>query len=378
MIGFQMSKDQTELIAMVKELVEKKIAPQAIEMDARGDDTFDWRLAEILAQHNLIAPVIPRAYGGRGLDFQTFAMVIEEIAAGSAGLAACMVGVMHAITPIILAGSESQKERLLPPLTLPVPALAAFALTEPKGGSDIERLSTIAQLKGEDYILNGSKDYIVNGSVARFITVCATTNPRSGRAGLRFFVVPGEEIKNKITRNKLGIKYTNTAQLMFDGNSVPSDNVIGNEGSGYPLLTQTLDYGRALVGAIEVGIARAAFQIALEYARERHQFGRPIFSNQGISFPLTEMATRIDAARLMVWRACCLMDQEDDYTKESSMAKLFASEVAQIVTSKAIDVMGAAGYTATNLLGIYFRDAKVGSIVEGTNNIQKMTIASLL
>lgn len=378
MIGFQMDEKQQKLVSEVRDLMVKEVSPLAVEMDARGDDTFDWRLVDVLARHNLLAPTVPDEYGGRGMDFLSLAMVVEEVAAASAGLAACMTGIMHAITPIVLGGTEKQKQNFLPPLTLPQPVLVSFAVTEPKGGSDLESLETRAKKHESDYILTGTKDHVINGAVARYFTVCATTSSLSGRAGLRFFIIPKESVSSTKTRNKIGIHYANTAQIIFDQVHVPPENVLGNEGTGYPLLTQTLDYGRALVGAIEVGIARAAYQIALEYSRERYQFGRQIFSNQGISFPLAEMATQIDAARFMVWRACCLMDQEDDYTKESSMAKLYASVVAQKVTAQTIDILGAMGYDNEGLPGIYFRDAKVGSIVDGTSNIQKMTIASLL
>ena len=378
MIWFQPSREQLELVKEVRVLIEKEIAPFALEMDARGDNDFDGRFIELLAQYNLIAPTVPKEFGGRGLSYLSMAMVVEEIAAGCAGLAACIVGVMHAITPILIAGTEKQKRTYLSLLTKGQPVLASFALTEPYGGSDLTSLKTSAKKLDKDYVLNGTKDYIVNGAVAEFVTACAQVRPEYGRGGLQFLLVPGKDIKVSRVRNKMGIRYANTAQIIFDNTSVKEENVLGQEGSGYLLLTQTLDYGRALVGAVEVGIARAAYELALKYAREREQFGRPIFANQGISFPLVEMATIIDAARLLVWRACWLMDQNDDYSKESSMAKVFASEMAQKVTSKAIDIMGAAGYSSDGLLSMYYRDAKVGSIVEGTNNIQKMTIASLL
>lgn len=378
MIGFQPNKEQMNLIEEVRSMVETKIAPLALEMDRRGDQTFDWHFIKILAEHNLIAPSVPPEFGGRGLSYLSLAMVIEEIAAGCAGLAACIVGVVHAITPILIAGTHEQKAAFLTRLTQGQPVLASFALTEPQGGSDLASVKTKAQKAEKGFLLNGTKDYIVNGAVANFITTCAQTKPEYGRAGLRFFIVPKEGTKVLRIRNKMGIRYANTAQIEFNNTFVPEEYVLGKEGSGYLLLTQTLDCGRALVGAVEVGVARAAYDLALKHSRERYQFGKPIFDNQGVSFPLVEMATMIDAARLLVWRACWLMDQNDDYTKESSMAKVFASEVAQEVTSKAIDILGAQGYANDSLLNMYFRDAKVGSIVEGTNNIQKMTIASLL
>lgn len=373
-----MSSEQKEIVMLVRRLVDSEIRPLAWEIDANGDDIFDWKLINILAKHNLIAPIIPREYGGRGLDYLTTSLVIEEIAAGCAGLAACLVGIIHAIIPIIVGGSEKQKETFLPKLVGPKAALMSFALTEPRGGSDLERLETLAVHQGSHYYINGVKDFIINGAVADYVTVCATTNPAYGRAGFQFFLVPACEIKESHIRNKMGLKYANTAQLVLQNSAVSIDNVIGGEGVGYLILTQTLDYGRALVGAIEVGIARSAYELALLYAHERYQFDQPIFSHQGVSFPLVDMATMIEAARVMVWKACWLMDQNEDYSKESSMAKVFASEMAQSVTTKAIDLVGATGYTNQNMLNVYFRDAKAGSLVEGTNNIQKLIIAPLL
>ncbi len=376
MISFQMSKEQSKQVKLVQELAVEKIAPLALEMD-QVDGEFNWHFVNLLAKQNLIAPIIPQKHGGRGLNYLTLAMLIEEIAAACAGLAAAMVGTMHAILPIMIAGTTQQKETFLPLLTGKPPALASFALTEPHGGSDIENLHTMANYNSETITLNGVKDYVINGAVANFITVCANSNP-SARRGFQLFVVPADKVKVNLIRNTMGIKYANTAQITLDNVELGEELAIGNRDSGYLLLSHTLDIGRALIAAIEVGIARAAYQLVLDYARERHQFGRPIFSNQGISFPLTTMATSIEAARLMVWRACDLIDKEGDFTLASSMAKMHASEVAQSVTAGAIDIIGAAAYDTNHIANVYFRDAKVCSIVGGTNNIQKMIISSLL
>ncbi len=376
MISFQMSKEQSKLVKLVQELASEQIAPLALTMDQNNYE-FDWHFVNLLAEHNLIAPIIPLEYGGRGLSYLTLALLIEEIAAACAGLAATMVGTMHAILPIMIAGNKLQKETFLPLLTREKAALASFALTEPHGGSDIENLRTLAEYKNGTIILNGVKDYVINGAIANFITVCANNNPAAKR-GFQLFIVPAEKIKVNQIRNTMGIKYANTAQITFDNIGLDNISAIGDRDSGYLLLSHTLDIGRALIAAIEVGIARAAYQLVLNYARERQQFGRPIFSNQGISFPLTTMATSIEAARLMVWRACDLIDKEGDFTLASSMAKMYASEVAQSVTANAIDIIGAAAYDTNHIANVYFRDAKVCSIVGGTNNIQKMIISSLL
>lgn len=378
MIAFQMSREQIELISLVRDVLKREVEPLVMEMDRREQQDFDWWPVESLSRINMVAPNVPRKYGGRGLDFLTTALIIEEVAAVCAGLAACMVGTTHALLPILVGGNEQQKQRFLAPLTSSKPGLASFALTEPKGGSDIQRLDTVCQLAGDDYVLNGVKDYVINGAVAEFVTVCTSAEQDSRRASYQFVVVPRNRVKTITNRKTLGIRYSNTAQLVFENALVTTDEILGNPDTGYLLLSQTLDCGRALIGAIQVGIARAAYELILSYARAREQFGRPIFSNQGISFPLVEMATAIDAARFMVWRACYLMDQDGDYTRASSMARLYASKVVQMVTAQAIDIMGAAGYTDDSLLGIYFRDAKVCSIVGGTDNVQKMIIASLL
>jgi len=377
-IGFQMSGEQSELVSLVGEVLAREVRPLVQEMDQRDQQGFDWRPVESLARINMVAPIIPPEYGGRGLDFVTVALLIEEVASVCAGLAACMVGTIHAVLPILIGGSEEQKRRLLTPLTAGKPALASFALTEPQGGSDIKRLGTAYSPRGDGYALNGVKDYVINGAVADFITVCANGDQALRSGSYQFLVVPQERVKTVVNRKTLGIRYSNTAQLTFTDVPVSRSDFLGNSEAGYLLLSQTLDSGRALIGAIEVGIARAAYELILNYARTREQFGRPIFSNQGISFPLVEMATAIDAARFMVWRACYLIDQDEDFTKASSMARLYASQVGQMVTARAIDIMGAAGYTDDSLLGIYFRDAKVCSIVGGTDNVQKMVIASLL
>src|SRR5665647_1115472 len=378
LIGREMTEEQKKLVVMTRHILDAEVRPYVLAMDGRYKDSFDWGFVEVLARNNLIAPIIPKEYGGRGLSYVSLALVIEEIAAACAGLAACMVGTLYAILPIIIGGTREQKEQYLPVFVSQKPALASFALTEPKGGSDIETLETTYQYKAEGYSINGIKDYVINGAVADFVTVYANSKQGKQRCTYQFFIVPKGQFRVNKIRKTLGINYSNTSQLVFDNTTVTEKNIIGNYDSAYLLLNQTLDLGRALIGAIEVGIARAAYELVLKYAQEREQFGRPIYSNQGISFPIAKMATEIDAARFMVWRACSFIDQEGDYTQASSMAKVFASKVGQNVTSTAIDIMGAAGYTDDNLLNIYFRDSKVCSIVGGTDNIQQMIIASLL
>lgn len=382
MVSLELTREQKKLVEKTRTLAQEKIKPLALELDQKGDSVFDWSLARILAQHNLLCPTIPREYGGLGLGHLSTALVIEEIAAACAGAAAVVDANLHAASPIILGGTPEQKMQFLPLLTGTEPALASFALTEPQAGSDIDSLQSLAVEKGGEYYLNGVKDYVLNASVASFYSVFAATDPRQKRASLRAFIIPASVPGLAIgpVRNKVGIRYANTAQIVMDNVRVPKSSVVSGDkaGSGYLLLAQTFDRGRALVGATAVGVARAAYEMALEYSRERYQFGKPIMSHQAVGFTLAEMATKIELARLMTWKACWLIDQDQDYTSASAMAKLVGSRVAQEVTTLAADILASRGYMAGSMADKLVRDARVLSTIEGTNNIQKAIIASLL
>ncbi len=382
MVSLELTKEQKKLVQKTQELVREEIAPRALTLDKQGDDHFDWSLIKILSQHNLVCPTIPQEYGGLGLDHLTTALVIEEIAAGCAGLAAVVDANMHAASPIILAGTKEQKETFLAQLGSYNPAVASFALTEPQAGSDVAAVTTMAQLDGDEYIISGCKDFVLNASVASFYSVFAATNPHQKRASLRAFILPADLPGLMVGQNKhkVGLRYSNTSEVILDQVRVAGNRVVGGDraGSGYLLLTQTFDRGRALVGATAVGIARAAYEMAREHARERIQFGKPIIKHQSIAFALAEMATQIELSRLITWKACWLIDREQDYTAASSMAKLVGSQVAQEVTAMAADIMGGQGYLAHGPADKYLRDARVLSTIEGTSRIQKAIIASLL
>ncbi|MGE5423175.1 MAG: acyl-CoA dehydrogenase family protein [Ignavibacteriales bacterium] len=382
MINLELSREQKKLVQKTRELVQEEIKPRALELDKAGDSQFDWSLVKILAGYNLVCPTIPQEYGGLGLGHLAAALVIEEIAYGCAGAAAVVDANMHAASPIILGGNPEQKLKFLPLLTSAVPALAAFALTESGAGSDIDSISTQAVLRKKEYIINGRKDFILNASVASYFAVFAATDPRQKRASLRAFIVPStaEGLKVGRVRNKSGIRYANTSEVILNNLAIPESYVVGGDrsGSGYLLMAQTFDRGRALVGATAVGIARSAYEMALDHAKTRKQFGKPLIENQTVAFALAEMATKIELSRLITWKACLLIDNDQDYTTASSMAKLFASEVAQEITCKAADIIGSHGYLADSFADKYVRDARVLSTIEGTNNIQKAIIASLL
>jgi len=382
MISLDLTREQKRIVEKTRALVREEITPKSLEIDANGDDQFDWSIANLLSKHNLLCPTIPKEYGGLGMNHLTTALLIEEISMGCAGVATVMNANIHAASPIVLAGTKHQKESFLPLLASTTPALAAFALTEPGAGSDVESITSSAEADGEEYVITGTKDYVLNASAASFFATFVCIPPFHNRASLRAFIIPASTPGLSLgrVRNKVGIRYANTSEILLDRVRVSADNMVGGNrsGSGYLLLTQTLDRGRALVGAVAVGIAQASFNLALNHARTRIQFGKPIMKNQAVSFALAEMATKIELARLMTWKACWLIDQDQDHTTASSMAKWYASEAALEVTSKAVEILGAGGYMANTYADKYSRDARVLATVEGTNNIQKAIIASLL
>jgi alkylation response protein AidB-like acyl-CoA dehydrogenase len=376
-IAFEPTPVQEEIRARVRNVARDVIAPLARELDA-APAPDPRRMPEVLAAHGLTCLLVPEEFGGPGYDNVTAALVLEEIAAACAGAASIVAATMHAMAPLLIAGTNAQRARYFP---LPVRGgVAAFALSEPRAGSDAGALATSARPTEGGYILEGQKSFVFNAGVAGFYTVFATSDPRKGKAGINAYLVPGDARGLAVTEihDKLGLRTSTTGELLLDRVFVAADGLIGHPGTGYLLLTQTLDWGRAFFGAIGVGLARAALEAALAHARQREQFGRPIIKHQEVSFLLADMAIRIDAARLLVWRACRLMDREEDFTAASSMAKLFASEAARYVCGNAILILGREGYVRRNAVEKYYRDAKALEIVEGTSQIQRMIIASQL
>ncbi|HZK19018.1 MAG TPA: acyl-CoA dehydrogenase family protein, partial [Clostridia bacterium] len=239
-------------------------------------------------------------------------------------------------------------------------------------------ISTLAEKHGDGWSISGTKEFVINGGIASFTTLFATTNPKKRRSGITAFILPHDTpgIRKGIVRRKMGIRYAHTARLVLNKASVSDEMVIGKQGSAYLLLMQTFDRGRALAGAIGVGLARAAYEYALQYSKERHQFGKPIFNQQSIAFNLADLLVEIEAARLLVWKACWLIDNDLDYTIPSSMAKIAGSSIAQKATATAMDICGGKAYLTDSPVEKYLRDARVLSLIEGTNNIQRAVIAS--
>lgn len=381
-MDFSLSKKQHKLLKSVRELAEQEIKPYARGRDFSLDPEFDWHLVRKLADHNLVCPTIPEEYGGMGLDTFTTALLMEEIAAACPGLAAIVDANLHAVGPIMIAGSQSQKEQWLPRLTGANACLAAFALTEPSGGSDLNSMISLAQKTRRGFVINGRKDYILNAPQAELICLFAMTDRLQKKSSMRCFIVPRETPGVKIERlcQMAALDYARMAEIVFDKAEVDSGSVLKADESysGYLLFNETFDTGRVLVGATSVGIARAAYELAAEHAAQRIQFGRTINKHQAISHSLVDMASKIEMARLMTWKACWLIDKGYDYTIASAMAKLTASTIAQEVTATAADILGARAVEKGSFMEQLLRDARVLSTLEGTNNIQRNIIASLL
>lgn len=371
-------EDEQALIEAVRELAQERVAPRAAEIDHTGE--YPWDIKDLLAQQDIFAIPFPVEYGGLGVSKLAMVMAIEELSrcCATTGL---MLAVQHlGATPIMLAGSEEQKRKYIPKLASGE-WLAAFGLTEAGSGSDAAAMHTVAVRKGDKYILNGSKRFITNGGLAQVNTVTALTDPNSGTRGISFFIIekgfPG--FSTGRIEEKMGIKGSQTAELIFTDCEVPAENLIGREGEGFKIAMMTLDRTRPGIGAQAVGIAQGALDLAVAYAKQRVQFNKPIAELQGIQFMLADMATKTEASRLLVYNVAEMIDRgETNFSKYASMAKMFASDMAMEVTNDAIQVLGGYGYIKEYPAERMMRDAKITQIYEGTNQIQRLVIARSL
>jgi acyl-CoA dehydrogenase len=380
MIGFDLNEEQLHYQKMARAFAEQEIKPYAAELDRRQGTTFDWGIVRRFARANLLGLGVPQEYGGLGVDHLTVAIVTEELGAACLGISEAAGGTWLATCCLTLVGNEDQKKRYLPLVCGENATLAGLAVTEPEAGSDMAGIRTRATRKGNYYILNGTKTFITNAGLAGFYIVFATTDPRKRDGGLNAFIVDGNArgLTLGAIEDMMGLRASQTGELIFNNVEVPVENLLGIENTGFLIAMQTLDMSRPCMGASAVGVARSAFEVALAYARERKQYGRPIFENQAISLMLADMATEIEAARLLTWKACWLIDQGMDSTMASSMCKIFATEMAERVCSRAIQILGGQGYTRKWPLEKYLRDVKALQIYEGTNQIQRIIISSML
>ncbi|MCP2520291.1 acyl-CoA dehydrogenase family protein [SCandidatus Aminicenantes bacterium Aminicenantia_JdfR_composite] len=373
-MDFQLTEEQLALQRMAREFAEKEMKPVAAKYD-RGEE-FPWDVIKKAFEVGFLSSSIPEEYGGGGLSTLDTVIVSEELAAGCAGMFTSIMANSLALTPIILFGTEEQKKKFLTPFTKEM-MLAAFCLTEREAGSDAGNVSTIAKKVGSEYVINGSKCFITNGGVANLYVVFANTAKEKGARGISAFIVPADTPGIKIGKieDKMGHRASNTAEIFFEDVKVSAENLLGKEGMGFLIAMKTLDKARPSVGAAGVGVAKAALEYAIEYAKTRIQFGRPIASFQHIAFKLADMATEINAARHLVWHAAWLIDKGMKASKESAMAKAYASDVAMRVTVDALQIFGGYGYMKDFPMEKLMRDAKLLQIYEGTNEIQRLVIS---
>lgn len=375
-MNFALNEDQLELQQMVREFVEKEISPIAGELDEENATRPE--LFKTAEEMGLLNVIVPEEFGGPGLDSVAVAAIYEELGKGCAGVATSMAANSLATAPVLLAGNDEQKKMWCDVLNNG--GLAAFALTEPGAGSDAGSVSTRAVRNKEDktYTLNGTKAFITNGGIADIYLVFANTRKDGGIRGLTAFIVPRDTPGFKVGKkeNKMGIRPSNTCELILEDVVIPEAYRVGREGQGFRIAMNTLDSARPFVGAVAVGLAQAALDEAVAYAKERHQFGQPIASFEMIQSMIADMAMKVDAARLLVYRACWLRDEGVNFTKEAAMAKCYAADVAMEVTTDAIQIMGGYGYSKDYPAEKRMRDAKIMQIYEGTNQIQRLVIAN--
>ena len=372
-----LSDDENLFRDNVRQFAEEKIRPLVKEMDEKG--VFDHGLIEQVFQLGLMGIEVPEQYGGAGGRFFEAILAVEELSRVDAS-AGVIVDVQNTLVnnALLRWGNEDQKKRYLPRMASEL--CGAYALSEAGSGSDAFALQSRAELKGSDYVLNGRKLWITNGKEAGLFVLFATIDPAAGYKGITSFLIekdfPGFTVGKK--EDKLGIRASSTCELILEDCRVPKSNVLGEVGKGYKIAIETLNEGRIGIGAQMTGVARGAWEYAARYAQERKQFGKTLADFQGIQFQIAQMATEIEAARLMVYNAARMKDAGIAFVKEAAMAKLFCSQVAERVTSLAIEIYGGYGFTKDYPVEKYWRDSKIGKIYEGTSNMQLATIAKLV
>lgn len=372
---YMLTEEQKMMRDMVRKLAENEIAPRAVEIDRTHE--FPRDNIKKMGELGLMGVPIPEEYGGAGCDFLSYIITIEEISRACASTGVILaVHTSVGTLPILYFGTEEQKRKYIPKLASGE-YLGAFALTEPHAGSDPSKIKTTARLEGDYYIVNGSKIFITNGGEADIYCTFVVTDKSKGHKGITALLVekdtPGFHVGKK--EEKMGLHGSSTTELIFDNAKVPRENLLGKEGEGFKVAMSLLDGGRIGIGAQAVGIAQAALDAATAYAKEREQFGKPIAQHQAIQFMLADMATQVEAARLLVYRAARMRDMGLPHSKEASMAKMFATDTAMKVTTDAVQIFGGYGYCKEYKVERYMRDAKITQIYEGTNQIQRMVIA---
>jgi alkylation response protein AidB-like acyl-CoA dehydrogenase len=372
-ISFELTDEQRELQRLAHEFAERELRPVAPEWDERED--FPPDLLRKAARVGLTSYAIPSQYGGGGANAVTGALIAEELSWGCAALAGTIQATMFPVRPLLRYGTDTQREQYLPLLAREEGVLAAIAFTEPHAGTDLASIRAEARRDGDAYVLNGEKVYVTNGGIADVTVVFAKLD-----GAITAFLVEGGDpgVRAGRKERKLGLRASYTGSIVLDDARIPGDRLIGDEGQGFEIALDFFQASRPQVAAAAVGVARAAFEAATEYARKREAFGRPILDRQGVSFKLADMAIAVEAARLLVWRACAALDAGEDAGLLGSYAKAFAADAAMRVATDAVQVLGGAGVMRDHPVEKWLRDAKVLQIVEGTSEIQRHIVVAYL
>lgn len=377
MIDFTLTREQKALQELARNFAQKEIAPIALRYDSEPFNPEN--ILQTAHAAGVMNMTTPKEFGGHGLSLLDASLMTEELNAACSGIGG-MIGINSlACGPILIGGTDEQKKRFLIPLCESAKT-ASFCLTEREAGSDAAGVKTKAVRKGDEYVLNGQKCFITNAAFASLYTIFATTDPTKGTRGITAFVVPRETQGLSIGKieDKMGQRALNVAEVNLDDVVVPAGNVLGSEGQGFKIAMETLNEGRVNIATTALGIARAAFDAALKYAKERVQFGKPIGANQSINFLLADMAAAIDASRLLTWFAASRCDNGLPFAREAAQAKLFASDTAMWVTTDAVQIHGGYGYIKGYLVEKLMRDAKLTQIYEGTNQVNRIVAGGAL
>lgn len=375
MLNFQISKEQEEIQAKYRDFVNRWIIPNRLKYDELAE--FPWEIVKAAYREGIMNGVMPVEYGGHNHSLLDGAIASEELGAGCIGMGICIDANTLALTPLFVAATDEQKKKYFGMIN-EIQGVAAYCLTEPNAGSDVQGIRSLALKKADKYILNGHKRFITNGEVSTFLTVFAQTDPEKGSRSLTAFLVPSDSagIEFKPRLQKMGQKASVQNEILFHDVEIPVENRIGEEGHGFLIAMKTFDRTRTGVAALSVGNARAAYEIAKDWTKNRKQFGQPIASNQAIGFMLADMATKIECARLITWYAAWAYDNDKKkLNKLSAMSKLYASDIGMEVTTDAVQAMGGDGYSREFHVEKMMRDAKLCQIYEGTNQVQRVVIS---
>jgi alkylation response protein AidB-like acyl-CoA dehydrogenase len=378
MMDYFLTEEQIMIRDLARQIAEEKVVPVRAELDEKGE--FPWGIMRTLAQSDLFGLFIPEEYGGLGKATLELCIAVEELSRACVGVSTTYAANALGTFPILLFGTDEQKKKYLPDIAAGK-RLVAFGLTEANAGSDAGGTQTTAKLERNEYVINGTKQWITNGGEAEIYTIIAITDRSKGPRGASAFIVekgtPGFTFGKK--EDKMGIRASATTELIFDNCRIPKDNIIGKEGMGFVVAMKTLDNSRTGVGSQGVGVAQGAFEEAVKFARKRVQFGHPVITFQAVQHMLADMATSIEAARSLIYAVSRFIDSgAKDVSKESAMAKLFATDIAMKVTTDAVQVMGGSGYMKEYPVEKMMRDAKILQIYEGTNQIQRNVIGQAL